>query len=469
MLRTLRRDIAAVRERDPAATSLAEVLLCYPGLHALILHRIAHWIYKRLRLRLLPRLISTFSRMVTGIDIHPGAEIGQGFFIDHGMGVVIGETSEIGDNVTLYQGATLGGTGKERGKRHPTVEDDVVIGAGAKVLGNVIIGRGARIGAGSVVVHHVCPDATVVGVPGRIVSHAGERVMGSVLDHANLPDPILERLQALHDEIRRTEESLLRGSEFLEDILKCKRRELAIARSQEPLAELRARAGTVGPARSFAGAISRPGLQLIAEVKKASPSAGVIRANFDPAAIARLYEKAGAAAISCITDHCHFMGSLEHLSQVRGAAGLPVLRKDFLLEEYNVLEARAAGADAVLLIAAILDGDRLKEMLRTAAAAGMDALVEVHDERELSRALGAGAKIIGVNNRDLKTLEVDATRALALRPKIPAGIVTVAESGIKTRGQVKALELAGFHAVLIGETLLAADDVPAKIRELMGK
>jgi len=200
MTSRLRQDIIAVKERDPAAKTAMEVLLCYPGIHALIFHRLAHYFYRRGQV-LLPRLISQFSRFLTGIEIHPGATIGQGLFVDHGMGVVIGETSELGNNVTIYQGVTLGGTGKEKGKRHPTIGDNVVIGAGAKVLGPIEIGSGARIGAGSVVLNSVPPGATVVGVPGRVVFHNGEKVHSINLNHTDLPDPVAEALKRLQDQI----------------------------------------------------------------------------------------------------------------------------------------------------------------------------------------------------------------------------------------------------------------------------
>ncbi len=197
---TLVSHIRAVFERDPAAKSLLEVLLCYPGVHALVLHRLAHRLY-RARLFLPARLVSHLSRFLTGIEIHPGATIGRGVFIDHGLGVVIGETAVVGDNVTIYQGVTLGGTGKEKGKRHPTVEPGCVLGVGAKILGNITVGRGSRIGAGAVVVKDVPPDCTVVGVPGRIVVRSGERV--DPLEHGRLPDPVAE---ALREERSRTEE-----------------------------------------------------------------------------------------------------------------------------------------------------------------------------------------------------------------------------------------------------------------------
>ncbi len=200
MFKRIKQDIKAVKERDPAARSTAEVLFCYPGLHALLLHRVAHFLYRR-GMVLVPRFISHFSRFLTGIEIHPGAVIGEAFFIDHGMGVVIGETSEIGSNVTLYQGVTLGGTGKETGKRHPTVCDNVVIGTGAKVLGPIEVGKNSRIGAGSVVLKPVPPDATVVGIPGRVVYHNGEKVPSINLNHTDMPDPVAEALNSLQDQI----------------------------------------------------------------------------------------------------------------------------------------------------------------------------------------------------------------------------------------------------------------------------
>jgi len=204
---SLLKDIQAVRERDPAAQKIStfEILLCYSGVHALLMHRLAHYLHTRWGLSFIPRLISQVSRFFTGIEIHPGVKIGNGFFIDHGMGVVLGETSEIHDNVTIFQGVTLGGTGNEQGKRHPTLRDNVTVGVGAKVLGSITIGEGSYIGAGSVVLKDVPPNSTVVGVPGRIVIHNGERVRGASLDHTNLPDPILDKLQELQREIDRIE------------------------------------------------------------------------------------------------------------------------------------------------------------------------------------------------------------------------------------------------------------------------
>jgi serine O-acetyltransferase len=205
MLRTIREEIDTIFREDPAARSVLEVLICYPGLHAVLIHRLAHRLYKA-HLRLLSRMLSQVARWITGIEIHPGATIGRRFFIDHGMGVVIGETTVIGDDVILYQGVTLGGTGKERGKRHPTLGNHVVVGTGAKVLGNIAIGNNVKIGAGSVVVHPVPDDCTVVGVPGRIVKTRGQNV--DDLEHGRLPDPEGESIDDLRSRIEALESVL---------------------------------------------------------------------------------------------------------------------------------------------------------------------------------------------------------------------------------------------------------------------
>jgi serine O-acetyltransferase len=198
----LRRDIVAARDRDPAARGVgqAEILATWPGIHALLAHRVAHALYGA-GVPLLPRLISMLSRALTGIEIHPAARIGEGLFIDHGAGVVIGETAQIGDDVTLYQGVTLGGTGFATGKRHPTVEDNVTIGSGAKLLGPITIGHGAKIGANSVVITDVPPNCTVVGNPGHPVRVEGRRVEGPDADWIHLPDPIAEAIQGLSSRI----------------------------------------------------------------------------------------------------------------------------------------------------------------------------------------------------------------------------------------------------------------------------
>lgn len=204
MFERIKRDIQVVFERDPAARSVWEVFLAYPGFHAIQIHRVAHWLYRRRRY-VAARVIAHLGRWLTGIEIHPGARLGEGLFIDHGMGVVIGETAEIGENVTLYQGVVLGGTGKERGKRHPTIGNNVVIAAGAKVLGSFTVGEGARIGAGAVVLREVPPHSTVVGVPGRVVVERGRRVDAIDLDHANLPDPVERALRAMHQRLESLE------------------------------------------------------------------------------------------------------------------------------------------------------------------------------------------------------------------------------------------------------------------------
>lgn len=201
---SFRYEIEAALNRDPAARHFFEVLLLYPGLHALIFHRVAHVLFS-LKIPIIPRLISQIGRHFTGIEIHPGARIGKGLFIDHGMGVVIGETTVIGENVTLYQGVTLGGTGKERGKRHPTIGNNVVIGTGAKVLGNIAIGDNSYVGANAVVVKDVPHNSTVVGVPGRLTREDGKKI-DEKLDHAHFVDPLIQQLETLKKRIDALEE-----------------------------------------------------------------------------------------------------------------------------------------------------------------------------------------------------------------------------------------------------------------------
>jgi len=196
---SIREDVASVFDRDPAAKSVLEVLLCYSGLHAVWLHRFNHWLWNH-RLRLLARWLSQAVRLLTGIEIHPGAQVGRRLFIDHGMGVVIGETTIIGDDVTLYQGVSLAGTGKERGKRHPTIDNGVVIGAGAKVLGNIRIGDNSRVGAGSVVLRDVPDNSTIVGVPGHIVFRGGKRVV--ITDPKQISDPLSDALAAVAAQVK---------------------------------------------------------------------------------------------------------------------------------------------------------------------------------------------------------------------------------------------------------------------------
>ena len=200
MFKTIRQDLQAVFDRDPAATSKLEVILTYAGFHALLAYRISHRL-KSMGVPFFPRAISQLARWLTGVEIHPSAKIGTGFFIDHGMGVVIGETAEIGDYVTLFQGVTLGGTGKERGKRHPTLGNHVVVGAGAKILGGITIGDNVKIGANSVVLKNVAPKSTVIGVPGRVIKSQGERLPDATMDQVDLPDPISDRFIALEQEL----------------------------------------------------------------------------------------------------------------------------------------------------------------------------------------------------------------------------------------------------------------------------
>jgi serine O-acetyltransferase len=210
----IRRDVAAAKSRDPAARDVgsAEILLAWPGVHALLAHRVAHVLFG-LGVPVLPRLIATLARSVTGIEIHPAARIGDGFFIDHGMGVVIGETAQIGHDVTLYQGVTLGGTGFATGKRHPTVQDNVTVGSGAKLLGPITVGHGAKIGANSVVIHDVPPNSTVVGNPGHPVRIEGRRLEGPDADWIHLPDPVADAIKELSSRIDSLEASAGDGGE----------------------------------------------------------------------------------------------------------------------------------------------------------------------------------------------------------------------------------------------------------------
>ena len=203
MFRAIREQFETVFREDPAAKSVIEILLCYPGFHAILMHRLAHKLYE-MKVPLIPRVVSQISRLFTGIEIHPGAKIGRRFFIDHGMGVVIGETTEIGDDVLLYQGVTLGGTGKEQGKRHPTLGNGVVVGTGAKVLGSITVGNHAKIGAGSVVIHPVPDNATVVGVPGKVVRF-NARQPDSQLEHGDLPDPEGQAIADLNARVEQLE------------------------------------------------------------------------------------------------------------------------------------------------------------------------------------------------------------------------------------------------------------------------
>jgi len=255
----------------------------------------------------------------------------------------------------------------------------------------------------------------------------------------------------------------------LDGILADKRQELGRRRLAVPQAGLEASCRRLGPAREFEAALRPPvpgGVRLIAEVKKASPSKGVLDPALDPAAQARVYERAGAAAVSVLTDEKYFRGALDDLVAVRAAVELPVLRKDFILDEYQLWESRAAGADVVLLIVAALDDARLRDLHHAAKGIGLATLVEVHTAGELDRAMALGAPVIGVNNRDLHTLETSLAPSLALLPRIPPAHTAVSESGIFTRDDVERVVRAGAHAVLVGEALVRAPDVAAKVREL---
>jgi len=257
-------------------------------------------------------------------------------------------------------------------------------------------------------------------------------------------------------------------ADILQKICRVKQREIAALKraDQAKLAEAAARQG---PARGFRGALAAPpGVALIAELKKASPSAGVIRQDFDPVQIARAYERGGATCVSVLTDRQFFQGETAFLSRVRAAVALPVLRKDFILHQVQVLESRAIGADAYLLIVAALEGAQLEDLLDAGRELGMDALVEVHNERELEAALSAGADLIGINNRDLRTFEVSIEATERLAPRVPGNVLLVAESGIKTRADIERLSACGVKAVLVGEALLRASDIESATRALAG-
>ncbi len=257
---------------------------------------------------------------------------------------------------------------------------------------------------------------------------------------------------------------------ILDRIVQSKARELEKARHQVPASELERRLADAPPVRDFRAALDRPGsVQVIAEVKKASPSAGVLREDFDPAAIARTYAGHGAACISVLTDEAFFHGSLDDLAAVRAAVPVPVLRKDFILDRYQLLEARAAGADAVLLIAEVLPGEVLPRLLREAGELGLQALVELYDAENLPRVLDSGARLVGVNNRDLRTFVTRLEHTLELAARVPPDCCLVSESGIRSRREILHLGQAGVRAVLIGETLMRAPDPGAKLDELLGK
>jgi indole-3-glycerol phosphate synthase len=257
---------------------------------------------------------------------------------------------------------------------------------------------------------------------------------------------------------------------ILDKIVTTKRGEIDRAKSAVPEAELRARIADAPPVKNFFTPLAAGGpIRLIAEVKKASPSAGVIRADFDLLEIARIYESHGASCISVLTDEPYFQGSLEYLSQIRAAVGLPLLRKDFVLDTYQVLEARAAGADAVLLIAECLDDCNLRKLFNAICDLGMTPLVELYEPQNLQRVFDAGATLIGINNRNLHTFEVDLEHTIRMRERVPDECVLVGESGIKTHADVQRLEAAGVDAILVGESLMREPDIGAAVNQLLGR
>jgi indole-3-glycerol phosphate synthase len=259
----------------------------------------------------------------------------------------------------------------------------------------------------------------------------------------------------------------------LRKIVEYKRHELAAAKSRTPLAELKSLCGEAPPVRGFRESLERVDgagrTALIAEVKKGSPSRGVIRADFDPVAIAGIYEKNRAACLSVLTDEHFFLGRLDYLGRIRTAVGIPLLRKDFIFDDYQIWEARAAGADAVLLIAAMLDLPRLREFISIARDLTLDVLLEVHDEAELATALETDCRLVGINNRNLRTFEVDLATTERLCALMPSGRFPVAESGVHTRDDVLRLGAAGARAFLIGESLMRERDIGAKVREILGE
>jgi len=256
----------------------------------------------------------------------------------------------------------------------------------------------------------------------------------------------------------------------LEKIMATKRGEIAAAKQARSEAEVRKLAEAAPPPRGFFAALAKSGpVRLIAEVKKASPSRGVIREDFDPLEIASIYERHGASCLSVLTDEVYFQGRLDYLRQIKAAVRLPVLRKDFILDSYQVLEARAAGADAVLLIAECLDDCNLRKLHNEIVALGMAPLVELYDPTNLPRVLQAGATLIGINNRDLHNFETDLNHTLRLRSQVPDTCVLVSESGIRTRADVERLASAGVDAILVGETLMGSPDIGVAVDELLGR
>jgi indole-3-glycerol phosphate synthase len=257
---------------------------------------------------------------------------------------------------------------------------------------------------------------------------------------------------------------------ILDKIVASKRLEIEAAQNRVPIHELEAQLANAPPVRDFRAALQRPGeIKIIAEVKKASPSAGVLRADFDPLAIAEIYEKHGAACMSVLTDEPFFQGNLRHLSDIRQRSKIPLLRKDFILDRYQLVEARLSGADAVLLIAEMLTSEQLTKLLREAKELGFQALVELYEEGNLARVIDSGARLVGINNRNLHNFVTRLEHTLELASRVPREVCLVSESGIRNRQDVLRLSEAGVRAVLIGETLMRAPDMGAKLDELRGR
>jgi indole-3-glycerol phosphate synthase len=256
---------------------------------------------------------------------------------------------------------------------------------------------------------------------------------------------------------------------ILREIVANKREEVARQKEVLPLAELRQMLADRPPTRDFEGAIRDRGCAVIAEVKRSSPSKGRIREDFDPVGIARIYEENGASAISVLTERKFFEGRAAYIPQIGRAVGLPLLRKDFVIDVYQISETRVLGADALLLIARILEGEQMRDFLGLASELGLAALVEVHDETDLGKAISSGARIVGINNRDLGTFRTDLETSIQLARRVPKGVTVVSESGIGSRGDIERLMNAGIHAFLVGGSLMREEDVGKKLRELLGK